>query len=102
MNHDVHVPSSHEAYLYARFTITLSDMLIEGLPPLSGANEFWYITDLHYDPTYNTTAESCLEDRPNRGAYGDYECEPPWTLISSAIHDMAVKFGTPDFIVWGG
>lgn len=72
---------------------------------LSG--RFWHITDLHWDPTYDTDKpEVCASsgNRPasNAGKFGDYVCDSPWLLINSTLTAMKDIFPNPDFIVWTG
>uniref|UniRef100_A0A3B5ATB3 Acid sphingomyelinase-like phosphodiesterase n=1 Tax=Stegastes partitus TaxID=144197 RepID=A0A3B5ATB3_9TELE len=70
---------------------------------------FWHITDLHWDPTYelsNNPELVCASsgNRPAAGAgkFGDYVCDAPWHLINSSVHAMKNILPDPDFIVWTG
>uniref|UniRef100_A0A8C2X3I9 Sphingomyelin phosphodiesterase acid like 3B n=1 Tax=Cyclopterus lumpus TaxID=8103 RepID=A0A8C2X3I9_CYCLU len=70
---------------------------------------FWHITDLHWDPTYNLTdnptrvcASSGRRPAANAGAFGDYACDSPWLLINSSVYAMKDILPDPDFIVWTG
>ena len=62
------------------------------------------ITDLHYDPTYLTTQESCNQpiDPSDLGAFGNVECDPPWELVESAVQAMADFPHDPEMIFWLG
>ncbi|KAM9851637.1 acid sphingomyelinase-like phosphodiesterase 3b [Aulostomus maculatus] len=81
-------------------------LLLEEVHALSG--NFWHITDLHWDHTYNlSNAERVCDSsgkRPvaNAGKYGDYVCDSPWSLINSSIYAMKDILPDPDFIVWTG
>jgi len=65
------------------------------------ADYFWHYTDVHYDPTYETTQESCnvnVSDSP----FGSYECDSPWRLVVSSVNAMKRIGPKPAFIVWSG
>ncbi|XP_076128668.1 cyclic GMP-AMP phosphodiesterase SMPDL3A [Alosa pseudoharengus] len=71
--------------------------------------KFWHISDLHLDPSYHVTKDRtkvCLSssDRPasDPGAYGDYMCDSPYQLISSAFQFMKHESPQPDFMIWTG
>uniref|UniRef100_A0A8D0A4R1 Sphingomyelin phosphodiesterase acid like 3B n=1 Tax=Sander lucioperca TaxID=283035 RepID=A0A8D0A4R1_SANLU len=70
---------------------------------------FWHITDLHWDPTYNLTdnpelvcASSGTRPAANAGKFGDYACDSPWLLINSSVYAMKNILPDPDFILWTG
>lgn len=68
---------------------------------------FWQLTDLHYDPWYTDYSRgSCNVNLTQLGQYGDFECDPPWSLVASAIGAMKQledELGTPsDFILLSG
>lgn len=70
---------------------------------------FWHITDLHWDPTYELSDDPQLVcqssgKRPaaNAGQFGDYACDSPWLLINSSVYAMKDILPDPDFIVWTG
>ena len=64
----------------------------------------WLITDLHYDPTYLTTQESCNKDIPSDelGQFGDVECDAPWSLVERAVEGMSELGHDPNIIFWLG
>ncbi|XP_048759893.2 acid sphingomyelinase-like phosphodiesterase 3b [Ostrea edulis] len=70
------------------------------------ASEGWFlhVTDFHWDFTYGTQDWSCNDDVSNHGLYGDYWCDSPWTLITSAVEAMknATESRSADFIFWTG
>ncbi|XP_076008710.1 acid sphingomyelinase-like phosphodiesterase 3b [Genypterus blacodes] len=87
--------------------LLLSCLLFKELHALSG--NFWHITDLHLDPSYNVNndPQSVCESsgkRPatNAGKFGDYACDSPWDLIHSCLYAMKDILADPDFIVWTG
>uniref|UniRef100_UPI003AAFB249 acid sphingomyelinase-like phosphodiesterase 3b n=1 Tax=Centroberyx gerrardi TaxID=166262 RepID=UPI003AAFB249 len=88
--------------------LLLSCLLLRcGVLALSG--NFWHITDLHWDSTYeltNTPERVCASSgqRPaaNAGNFGDYVCDSPWHLINSSVYAMKDILPDPDFIVWTG
>lgn len=70
---------------------------------------FWHITDLHLDPTYDQSkspevvcASSGKQPAANAGQFGDYVCDSPWHLINSSVYAMKDILPDPDFIVWTG
>uniref|UniRef100_A0A8D0A1U1 Acid sphingomyelinase-like phosphodiesterase n=1 Tax=Sander lucioperca TaxID=283035 RepID=A0A8D0A1U1_SANLU len=76
---------------------------------LSSKRNFWHITDLHWDPTYNLTdnpelvcASSGTRPAANAGKFGDYACDSPWLLINSSVYAMKNILPDPDFILWTG
>ncbi|XP_054476990.1 acid sphingomyelinase-like phosphodiesterase 3b [Anoplopoma fimbria] len=87
--------------------LLLSCLLLKEVVALSG--NFWHITDLHWDETYNLTdnpqlvcASSGQRPAANAGKYGDYACDSPWLLINSSVYAMKDILPDPDFIVWTG
>ncbi|XP_028985478.1 acid sphingomyelinase-like phosphodiesterase 3b [Betta splendens] len=88
-------------------TLLLSFMLFGELLALSG--NFWHITDLHWDPSYElkesperVCASSGNRPAAHAGTYGAYDCDSPWHLINSSIYAMKEILPNPDFIVWTG
>jgi len=65
---------------------------------------FWHVTDLHYDPTYLTSQDSCNDviAADKLGQYGDFECDAPWRLCRSAVESMRLIGPQPRFIIWTG
>ncbi|KAH3848892.1 acid sphingomyelinase-like phosphodiesterase 3a isoform X2 [Dreissena polymorpha] len=69
---------------------------------------FWQVTDFHYDVNYSSTGDPnnmCHQDDVTfnaTGSYGNYLCDSPWQLISSAIEAMYKIKPDPDFIIWTG
>ncbi|ELT99701.1 hypothetical protein CAPTEDRAFT_165421 [Capitella teleta] len=65
---------------------------------------FWFISDIHFDPTYGSASESCREDADlmKLGEFGSVDCDAPWRLAESAIHGMHLNGGGAQFIVWAG
>ncbi|KAF3839370.1 hypothetical protein F7725_018087 [Dissostichus mawsoni] len=87
--------------------LLLSCLLFKEVISLSG--NFWHITDLHWDPTYELSDDPQLVcqssgKRPaaNAGKFGDYACDSPWLLINSSVYAMKDILPDPDFIVWTG
>ena len=72
--------------------------------PACPTGYIWHITDLHYDPTYWTSQESCNSAVPKDelGQFGHVECDSPWTLVESAVNAMARAEHPPDIIFWTG
>ncbi|XP_038566839.1 acid sphingomyelinase-like phosphodiesterase 3b [Micropterus salmoides] len=88
-------------------TLLLSCLLYREVLALSG--NFWHITDLHWDPTYKSTAipelvcaSSGKRPAANAGEFGHYACDSPWHLINSSVYAMKDILPDPDFIVWTG
>jgi hypothetical protein len=66
---------------------------------------FWHVTDMHWDPTYGDHGVSCGSTAPpseQRGHYGDYACDSPWTLINSSVYAMKRIKSDVDFLIWTG
>ncbi|XP_054258733.1 acid sphingomyelinase-like phosphodiesterase 3b [Macrosteles quadrilineatus] len=66
---------------------------------------FWHITDIHWDPKYDTKENNCI--RGGRevpvGRYGDHNCDAPWSLVESAVHTVNSALGDDvEFILWTG
>uniref|UniRef100_A0A665SWS5 Acid sphingomyelinase-like phosphodiesterase n=1 Tax=Echeneis naucrates TaxID=173247 RepID=A0A665SWS5_ECHNA len=77
--------------------------------PRRGPGNFWHITDLHWDHTYELTdnpelvcESSGTSPAANAGKFGDYACDSPWNLINSSVYAMKEILPDPDFIVWTG
>lgn len=70
------------------------------------AKEGWFlhVTDFHWDYTYGSQDWSCNDNVSNHGLYGDYWCDSPWNLITSAVEAMknATEDRDADFILWTG
>ncbi|GAB1607193.1 hypothetical protein Ahia01_001002500, partial [Argonauta hians] len=79
----------------------------------------WQVTDFHLDTAYDTQGDPthmCHKaqqqqqqqqagERPPKeilGTYGDYRCDSPWALVSSAVSAMWSIEPSPDFILWTG
>ncbi|XP_069559946.1 acid sphingomyelinase-like phosphodiesterase 3b isoform X1 [Brachyistius frenatus] len=87
--------------------LLLSCLLFKEALALSG--NFWHITDLHWDPTYERSdtpelvcASSGKRPAASAGKFGDYVCDSPWHLINSSVYAMRKILPDPDFIVWTG
>lgn len=70
---------------------------------------FWHVTDFHYDANYSTAGDPndmCHKGNQsspsNIGNYGNYLCDAPWQLITSAVQAMYKIQPDPDFIIWTG
>ncbi|XP_030372143.1 acid sphingomyelinase-like phosphodiesterase 3b [Scaptodrosophila lebanonensis] len=84
---------------------------------------FWHITDLHLDTIYSMEGDarkSCWQlprsggasngmsvaaasSPETPGAFGDYHCDSPWSLIESAVKTMKAKQGdNVEFVLWTG
>ncbi|XP_008320927.1 acid sphingomyelinase-like phosphodiesterase 3b [Cynoglossus semilaevis] len=88
-------------------TLLLTCLLLRDVHALSG--NFWHITDLHWDPTYEVTevpervcGSSGGLPAAAAGPFGDYACDSPWHLIDSSVNAMKAILPDPDFIVWTG
>lgn len=69
---------------------------------------FWHVTDFHYDLNYTRNGDPndmCWgksDATGDVGEFGNYSCDAPLSLLSSAV-DAMVKFkANPDFILWTG
>ncbi|KAG0711140.1 Acid sphingomyelinase-like phosphodiesterase 3b [Chionoecetes opilio] len=69
---------------------------------------FWHVTDFHHDLNYSTSGDpktmcwGTSGASGDLGAFGDYACDAPLSLLTSAV-DAMVKFeSNPDFILWTG
>lgn len=69
---------------------------------------FWHVTDFHYDLNYTISGnpEKMCWKTPGAsgsvGEFGDYSCDAPMSLLTSAV-DAMIKFDrSPDFILWTG
>ncbi|XP_037077611.1 acid sphingomyelinase-like phosphodiesterase 3b [Pollicipes pollicipes] len=78
------------------------------MPAESAGGQFWQITDIHWDQTYNTSGDasdwchgSGRADTDN-GAFGNYSCDAPWPLVKEAVRRMAAVQPQPTFIIWTG
>lgn len=62
------------------------------------------IGDIHFDPTYNTTGDSCNREMSleERKVYGHYECDAPLALTKSSIHKANLHANKADFVMWAG
>ncbi|XP_023118201.1 acid sphingomyelinase-like phosphodiesterase 3b isoform X1 [Amphiprion ocellaris] len=87
--------------------LVLSCLVLKEALALSG--NFWHITDLHWDPTYELSnnpelvcASSGTRPAVGAGQFGDYVCDSPWHLINSSVYAMKKILPDPDFIVWTG
>ena len=65
---------------------------------------FLHVTDFHWDYTYGTQDWSCNDEVTNHGLFGDYWCDSPWNLITSAVEAMknATEGRDADFVLWTG
>ncbi|KAL8577172.1 hypothetical protein ACOMHN_063431 [Nucella lapillus] len=63
---------------------------------------FWHVTDFHYDPTYWTSQLSCNAEVTHPSLFGDYWCDSPWKLVTTAIQAMATHSRDVDFLIWTG
>lgn len=61
---------------------------------------------MHWDPTYATEVRgwSCNKGAPSSGygKFGNHMCDPPMSLITSAVKAMKNIYPEPDFLVWTG
>ncbi|KAM7383165.1 hypothetical protein PAMP_002843 [Pampus punctatissimus] len=87
--------------------LLLSCLFFKQVFALSG--NFWHITDLHWDPSYNldnkpeeVCASSGKQAAASAGKFGDYTCDSPLHLINSSVYAMKDILPDPDFIVWTG
>uniref|UniRef100_A0A3B4BEP4 Calcineurin-like phosphoesterase domain-containing protein n=1 Tax=Periophthalmus magnuspinnatus TaxID=409849 RepID=A0A3B4BEP4_9GOBI len=69
----------------------------------------WHITDLHLDPTYRLgpdPAHVCASSKGSPavapGVYGDYLCDAPYSLLSSALDHLSKMVSPEDFVIWTG
>lgn len=70
---------------------------------------FWHITDLHLDPTYHQSPDPtkvCFSSKgvpvTQAGMFGDFLCDSPYSLITSAFRHMAGHTAPQDFVIWTG
>ena len=64
---------------------------------------FWHLTDFHWDFSYWNGELSCHgKNVSNRGPYGNYWCDAPWTLVEEAVKGAQKIEPNPDFIIWTG
>ncbi len=69
------------------------------------SESFAILNDLHYDPTYWTTQESCTGHpipESELGRWGNYNCDSPWELIERAIDGVYEKLQNPAFVAYLG
>ncbi|XP_041359012.1 acid sphingomyelinase-like phosphodiesterase 3b isoform X2 [Gigantopelta aegis] len=77
---------------------------------LSCTGVFWQITDIHYDFNYSrfgNPGKLCHQSKTTNstrsvGLFGNYKCDSPWTLVTTAIDGMKAINAKPDFILWTG
>ncbi|KAJ0061100.1 hypothetical protein NL108_007819, partial [Boleophthalmus pectinirostris] len=69
----------------------------------------WHITDLHLDPSYRLGPDPGRVCASSKGApaaapgvFGDYLCDAPYTLLSSALQHLSKMISPQDFIIWTG
>ncbi|XP_043207536.1 acid sphingomyelinase-like phosphodiesterase 3b isoform X2 [Amphibalanus amphitrite] len=84
----------------------------ETKPPLqitTTAGQFWQITDIHWDWTYNRTGDvsswchgAAGDPTADNGLFGNYSCDAPWVLVKEAVRHMAQVQPQPDFVIWTG
>ncbi|XP_053394460.1 acid sphingomyelinase-like phosphodiesterase 3b [Mercenaria mercenaria] len=84
-------------------------LLTSAVQNVKNTGYFWQVTDFHYDANYSTTGDPnnmCHQGNSsspsNIGFYGNYLCDAPWQLITSAVQAMYKIEPNPDFIVWTG
>ena len=68
---------------------------------------FWHFSDTHIYPQYkegtNPLIGLCRALSGNAGKYGNYNCDTPEVLLSSAVKELVRQSGTtPDFVLYGG
>ncbi|XP_033846345.1 acid sphingomyelinase-like phosphodiesterase 3a [Periophthalmus magnuspinnatus] len=78
-------------------------------PHRSSKGRMWHITDLHLDPTYRLgpdPAHVCASSKGSPavapGVYGDYLCDAPYSLLSSALDHLSKMVSPEDFVIWTG
>ncbi|NXS85093.1 ASM3A phosphodiesterase, partial [Erpornis zantholeuca] len=71
--------------------------------------QFWHVSDLHLDPTYHITPDRtkvCSSSKgvnaSNPGPFGDFMCDSPYQLISSAFAFMKDSKEQVSFMIWTG
>lgn len=98
-------------YMYthmASWTLLCLDWLVYRIIYLRITGYFWQVTDFHYDANYSSTGDPSHmchhgnNSSSNIGNYGNYHCDAPWQLITSAVRAMHKLQPNPDFIVWTG
>ncbi|XP_055005116.1 acid sphingomyelinase-like phosphodiesterase 3a [Boleophthalmus pectinirostris] len=77
--------------------------------PHSKTGRMWHITDLHLDPSYRLGPDPGRVCASSKGApaaapgvFGDYLCDAPYTLLSSALQHLSKMISPQDFIIWTG
>ena len=66
------------------------------------AGHFWHVTDFHYDFSYWTSQMSCNAEVTQPAPFGDYWCDSPWRLVTTAVQAMAEHQPDVDFLLWTG
>lgn len=83
-------------------------LLLGSFLPKSHAGYFWHLTDFHVDPYYQEWGSRWRWNSCNRnvsdsqGPLGDYECDPPYALLRSAVQAIQQHGPQPAFVVWTG
>ncbi|MPC31100.1 Acid sphingomyelinase-like phosphodiesterase 3b [Portunus trituberculatus] len=96
--------------LVARTVAVVVVVVLAGHPHTVEAKigTFWHVTDFHYDLNYTTSGDPkrmCWDTRFSSGSvgeFGDYDCDAPFPLLTSAVDAMKKFDGEPDFILWTG
>jgi len=66
------------------------------------------VSDFHYDSNYTSEGDASHMCHYGNGSgaevgeFGNYLCDAPWTLITSAMDAMYKIKANPDFIIWTG
>ncbi|XP_063861452.1 acid sphingomyelinase-like phosphodiesterase 3b isoform X2 [Scylla paramamosain] len=96
--------------LTAARTVAAVVLVLAGHPRTAEARigTFWHVTDFHYDLNYTTSGDPkkmCWDTRDvsrSVGEFGDYSCDAPFSLLTSAVNAMKRFKSNPDFILWTG
>ncbi|KAI0216605.1 Acid sphingomyelinase-like phosphodiesterase 3a [Lamellibrachia satsuma] len=96
------IQASRESRMKHKATFIFLSLTVYGV--IGSPDYFWHFTDVHYDPTYRTTQESCIVNFNDSTPppFGSYECDSPWRLVASSVDAMKQIGPTPAFIVWSG
>ena len=77
--------------------------------PLSPGGQFWQITDIHWDWTYDRSGDAsnwchgaATDPDTDNGLFGNFNCDAPWTVVKEAVREMAQVQPQPDFVIWTG
>ena len=108
-NHKCTNSPFHRAFLIYQEVIDVKVIIHETIVFHLLSGYFWQVSDFHYDANYSVNGDpnkmchkSSHNSTKNIGNYGNYLCDAPWKLITSAIEAMYRIHPNPDSILWTG